>query len=70
MNSTMAGMANIFILLLGLMLKIILGKNSPVMSTISVEIMVWQSNTIKSLLIVSGSMLITIGSNSRAMAIP
>ena len=69
-NNNIAGMANIFMLLLGLMPNIIFGRNSPVMSTNNVDNIVWHNNTIKSFVNTSGKILITRGSNILAMAIP
>ena len=70
MNKTIAGIANNVMLLLGLMPKIIFGRNSPVISTNNVDNKVWHNNTMKSFIILSGNKSITIGSKILAIAIP
>jgi hypothetical protein len=70
MNSNIAGIANTFMLLFGLIPKIIFGSSSPVMSTNNVDNIVWHNKTMKSFVNISGKMFIIQGSNILAMAIP
>ena len=69
-NSISAGIEKIPMVLLGFMLKIIFGRNSPVMRTNNVDNNVWINNIIKSLVMVSGNIFMINGSNILAIAIP
>ena len=70
MYNIIIGRAVTFISLFGLMRESVFGMNSPTMSTRIVEMIVWQSKIVNSLIITSGNTLIITGFRSLAMAIP